>query len=137
LGRVRILIVDDSERWRRSVHALLSIIPHLEVVSEASDGLEALEKCEEFRPDLVLLDIHLPKMSGFEVARRLSELSPSTKILFLSSYQSPEVMKEALKVGSGFVVKADAARDLLPLVKAMIHDEPFIRFRLLEDPSSD
>ena len=137
MGRVRILIVDDSERWRRSVQALLSLISNLEVVSEASDGLEAIQKCEQLRPDLVLLDIHLPKMSGFEVARRLSEISTSTKILFLSSYQSPDVMKEALKVGSGFVVKVDAARDLLPIVKAMIHDEPFIRFRFLEDASSE
>jgi DNA-binding NarL/FixJ family response regulator len=137
LGRVRILIVDDSERWRRCVHALLSLISNLEVVSEASDGLEAIQKCEEFCPDLVLLDIHLPKMSGFEVARRLSELCPSTKILFLSSYQSPDVMKEALKIGSGFVVKVDASRDLLPVVKAMIRDEPFITFRFLEDSPSE
>ena len=89
MGRVRILIVDDSERWRRSVRALLSIISNLEVVSEASDGLEAIQKCEELQPDLVLLDIHLPKMSGFEVARRLSESSPSTKILFLAPTNLP------------------------------------------------
>jgi DNA-binding NarL/FixJ family response regulator len=137
LGPVRILIVDDSERWRRSVLALLSIVFNLEAISEASDGLEAIQKCEELQPDLVLLDIHLPKMSGFEVARRLSELCPCTKILFLSSYQSPDVMKEALKVGSGFVVKVDAARDLLPVVKAMIRNEPFIGFKFLEDLPSE
>ena len=137
MGRVRILIVDDSERWRRSVRALLTIISSLEVVSEAADGLEAIQKCEELRPDLVLLDIHLPKMSGFEVARRLSESSPSTKILFLSSYQSPEVMKEALKIGSGFVVKKDAASDLLPTVKAMIRNEPYIGFKFFEDAPAE
>lgn len=137
MGLVRILIVDDSERWRRSVHSLLAQVDGLEVVSEASDGLEAVQKCEQLQPDLVLLDIHLPKMSGFEVARQLSELSPSTKILFLSSYQSSDVMKEALKVGSGFVVKVDAPRDLLPLVKAMIRDEPFIGFKFLEDSSPE
>ncbi len=79
----------------------------------------------------------MPKMSGFEVARRISILSPSTKILFLSSYQCQDVMKEALKVGSGFVVKADAARDLLPVVKAMIRNEPFIGFKFLEDAPSE
>ena len=84
-----------------------------------------------------MLDIHLPKMSGFEVARRLSESSPSTKILFLSSYQSPEVMKEALKIGSGFVVKKDAASDLLPTVKAMIRNEPYIGFKFFEDAPAD
>jgi DNA-binding NarL/FixJ family response regulator len=120
LGPVRILIVDDSEIWRRSVHLLLTEDDNLEVVSEASDGLEAVQKCKQLQPDLVLLDIDLPTMNGFEVARRLSELSPSTKILFLSSYQSPDIMNEALKIGSGYVVKVDAARDLLPLIRTMI-----------------
>jgi DNA-binding NarL/FixJ family response regulator len=120
LGPVRILIVDDSERWRHSVRLLLAQADNLEVVSEASDGLEAVQKCEQLRPDLILLDIHLPKLSGFEVARQLSELSPSTKILFLSSYQSLDMMEEALKIGSGYVVKVDASRDLLPLIRIMI-----------------
>jgi DNA-binding NarL/FixJ family response regulator len=123
LGTVRILIVDDSELWRRSVHLLLTQADNLEVVSEASDGLEAVQKCEQLQPDLVLLDIHLPRMNGFEVARQLSELSPSTKILFLSSTQSPDVMEEALKIGSGYVVKVNAARDLLPLIRAVIQDK--------------
>ena len=122
MGPVRILIVDDSERWRRSVRLLLTQANNLEVVSEASDGLEAVQKCEQLRPDLILLDIHLPKLSGFEVARQLSELSPSTKIIFLSSYQSPDVMEEALKLGSGYVVKVNASRDLLPLIRATIQD---------------
>jgi DNA-binding NarL/FixJ family response regulator len=120
LGPVRILIVDDSERWRHSVRLLLAQANNLEVVSEASDGLEAVQKCEQLRPDLVLLDIDLPKLSGFEVARQLSEHSPSTKILFLSSYQSLDMMEEALKIGSGYVVKVDASRDLLPLIRTMI-----------------
>jgi DNA-binding NarL/FixJ family response regulator len=123
LGPVRILIVDDSERWRHSVRLLLAQADNLEVVSEASDGLEAVQKCEQLRPDLVLLDIHLPKMNGFEVARQLSELSPTTKIIFLSSYQSPDMMQEALKSGSGYVVKVDAPRDLLPLIRAVIQDK--------------
>jgi DNA-binding NarL/FixJ family response regulator len=122
LGPVRILIVDDSERWRHSVRLLLAQANNLEVVSEASDGLEAVQKCEQLQPDLILLDIQLPKLSGFEVARQLSELSPSTKIIFLSSYQSPDVMEEALKLGSGYVVKVNASRDLLPRIRAIIQD---------------
>jgi DNA-binding NarL/FixJ family response regulator len=125
LGPIRILIVDDSDRWRHSVRLLLAQADNLEVVSEASDGLDAVQKCEQLQPDLVLLDIDLPKMSGFEVARQLSELSPSTKILFLSSYQFPDVMSEALKIGSGYVVKANAARELVPLITTMIQDELF------------
>jgi DNA-binding NarL/FixJ family response regulator len=125
LGPIGILIVDDSDRWRHSVRLLLAQADNLEVVSEASDGLDAVQKCEQLQPDLVLLDIDLPKMSGFEVARQLSELSPSTKILFLSSYQFPDVMSEALKIGSGYVVKANAARELVPLITTMIQDELF------------
>jgi DNA-binding NarL/FixJ family response regulator len=120
LGLVRILIVDDSELWRHSVRLHLAQDDNLEVISEASDGLEAIQKCEQLRPDLILLDIDLPKLSGFEVARQLSEFSPSTKIIFLSSYQSPDMMEDALKISSGYVVKVDASRDLLPLIRTII-----------------
>jgi DNA-binding NarL/FixJ family response regulator len=137
LGPTRILIVDDFEPWRRSLYSLLEQANDLEIVSEASDGLEALEKCEQLEPDLILLDMQLPKMNGLDVAREVSERFPSMKILFLSAGQTQEVIKEALKIGSGFVVKSHAARDLLPALRAIIRDEPFLRFSVLEDLSSE
>jgi DNA-binding NarL/FixJ family response regulator len=133
LGPVRILIVDDFEPWRRAVRLILAEDADLEVVGESSDGLDAVQKSEELQPDLVLLDIQLPKINGLDAARQIRKVSPGTKILFLSSYHSLEMMREALRVGTGFVVKADAARDLLPIVRAVVRNEPFVRFRFLND----
>jgi DNA-binding NarL/FixJ family response regulator len=133
LGRVRILIVDDFEQWRRSMSLILAEDADLEVVGESADGLDAVEKTAELLPDLVLLDVQLPKMNGLDAARHIRRISPHTKILFMSSYQSLEVVREALKIGAGFVVKADASRDLLPIVRAIVRNEPFVRFRFLDD----
>jgi DNA-binding NarL/FixJ family response regulator len=133
LGLVRILIVDDFEQWRRSIGSILAEDADLEVVGESADGLDAVQKSEKLQPDLILLDIHLPKMNGFDAAQQIRRVSPRTKILFLSSCHSVEVMREALKIGAGFVVKADAGRDLLAIVRAVVRNEPFVRFRFLED----
>jgi DNA-binding NarL/FixJ family response regulator len=139
LGSVRILIVDDFEPWRRSVCSILAEDEDLEVVDESSDGLEAVQKSKDLRPDLVLLDIQLPKMNGLDAAQQIRRISPSTKILFLSSYHSPDMMREALRVGAGFVVKSDAGRDLLPILRAIIRNEPFLRFKFLcaDPPNPD
>jgi DNA-binding NarL/FixJ family response regulator len=105
----------------------------LKVVGESADGLDAVQKSGALLPDLVLLDIQLPKMNGLDAARHIRRVSPHTKILFMSSCQSLEVTREVLKIGAGFVVKADAARDLLPIVRAIVRNEPFVRFRFLDD----
>jgi DNA-binding NarL/FixJ family response regulator len=130
---VTILIVDDFEQWRNAVRSMLAEDADLVVVGESSDGVDAVLKSAAIRPNLVLLDIHLPKLNGLDAARQIREVSPDTKILFLSSYHSVDVMREALKIGAGFVVKADATRDLLPIVRAVVRNEPFVRFRFLGD----
>ena len=133
MGPVKILIVDDFEPWRRAVCTILAEDTDLEIVGECFDGLDAVQKCRDLQPDLVLLDIQLPKMNGLDAARQICEVSPHTKILFLSSYHCVEIMRDALKIGAAFVVKADAARDLLPIVRAVVRNEPFLRFRFLND----
>jgi DNA-binding NarL/FixJ family response regulator len=136
----RVLVVDDFEPWRRFVHSMLQKQPELQIVSEVSDGLEAVEKAQELQPDLILLDIGLPTLNGIEVARRIRENAPQSKILFVSENRSPDVARAALRTGAcGYVVKLDAARELLPAVRAVLRGQQFVSARFaahdLTDPT--
>jgi DNA-binding NarL/FixJ family response regulator len=127
---LRILIVDDFEPWRRFVSSALQKVDS-QILLEASDGLEAVYKAEDLRPDLILLDIGLPALNGIEAARGIRDLSPNSKILFLSEENSPEVAEAALEAGGdGYVVKSDAGRELLPAVKALSQGKRYVSARL-------
>src|SRR5260370_13049791 len=78
LGLVRILVVDDFEPWRRSIVSIIEEDAELQVIHEASDGLEAVQMCQDLRPDLVVLDVGLPKLNGLEAARRIRDVSPDS-----------------------------------------------------------
>lgn len=105
----------------------LATRPDLQVVCEVSDGLEAVQKAVELRPDLILLDIGLPGLNGIEAARQIRKLVPESKIIFLTQESSPDVVQEAFKLGAwGYVVKASAASDLLAAVEAVISGKPFL-----------
>ena len=109
----RILVVDDYEPWRRFVSTTLQKQPTLQVIGEAVYGLEAVQKAQQLQPDLILLDIGLPTLNGIEAARRIRELSPKSKILFVSENRSWDIVEEALRTGAGgYVVKSDAAGEL-------------------------
>ena len=124
---IRVLVVDDHEPFRRFACSTLGKRPNLEMIGEASDGLEAVRKAEELRPDLIVLDIGLPSLNGIEAARRIRKLSPSSKILFLSQVSSAEVVQEALSSGAmGYVVKAYAGGELLDAVEAVLRNEQFV-----------
>jgi len=134
LAPVRILIVDDFQSWRRFVSSMLQDNPEFLVIGEASDGLEAVQKSEELQPDLILLDVGLPRLNGIEAARRICAIAPGATILFVSENQSQSVAQEAMRTGActrGYVVKSDAARDLLPALKAVMQDKQFISSRLV------
>jgi DNA-binding NarL/FixJ family response regulator len=88
---IRVLVVDDFEPFRRFVALTLQERPELEIICEASDGLDAVQKAEELRPDVVLLDIGLPKLNGIEVALRIRELSPQSAVLFVSQESCKEL----------------------------------------------
>ena len=122
----RVLVVEDFEPWRRFIRAAIEQEPQLQLVCEVSDGLEAVQKAKELKPDLILLDIGLPRLNGIAAARQMRILSPKSKILFLSQESSAAVVQEALEFGAGFVVKADAGRELLPAVKGVMSEEQFL-----------
>lgn len=118
--------MDDFEPWRRFAAEMLQENPELHVVSEASDGLEAVQKTQQLQPDLVLLDIGLPTLGGIQVARQILESAPKTKILFLSEQRDSDIVEEAIRLGGGaYVVKVDAAAELLPAVKAVLQGTRF------------
>jgi DNA-binding NarL/FixJ family response regulator len=124
---IRILIADDYERWRRQVRLLFQARPEWQVIAEASDGSEAVQKAEELKPDLILLDIGLPKLNGIEAALRIRQLSPSSKIIFLSLHTSLDVVQAALSTGArGYVCKTDAQSELLLAVDAVFRGKQFV-----------
>ena len=107
----------------------------LEVICECSDGLEAVQKSAELEPDVVLLDIGLPKLDGLEAARQIRKVSPDSRILFLTMQDSSEVAQEALMTGAlGFVVKLDAVSDLLLAVNTLMRNQRFVPQRLCPMP---
>ena len=131
---VRILVVDDFERFRQFVCSTLAQHPNLRVVGEAADGLEAVRKAGEHQPDLVVLDIGLPNLSGIEAAIRIRKLCPLAKILFASQESSADIVRQALSSGGlGYVVKAHAASELLPAVEAVLRGERFVSSAVMMD----
>src|SRR5882672_2351367 len=124
---IRILIADDYEGWRRQVRLLFEERPQWQVIAEASDGSEAVQKAEELKPDLILLDIGLPKLSGIEAARRIRQLSPNSKIVFLSQNNDRDVVRAALSTGAlGYVHKTDAQSEVLPAVDAVLRGKQYV-----------
>jgi len=120
-------VVDDFEPWRRFASLTLRKKPGLQVVGEASDGLEAFQKAVELEPDLILLDIGLPSLNGIEAARRIRQIVPEAKIIFLSEESSADVVQEAMSFGaSGYVFKTMAASELLTAVETVMSGMKFV-----------
>jgi DNA-binding NarL/FixJ family response regulator len=127
---VRTLLVDDFEGWRHTVRELLRESPELQVICEVADGIEAVQKAGELKPDLIVLDIGLPKLNGIEAARQILELLPSSKIIFLSQENSFDPDELGLRRGAvGFVHKARAQSELLPAIEAVLPGYRFTHTR--------
>ena len=127
MSSFRILLVDDLESWRRSTRSMLQKGPELQVVGEGVDGLEAVQKAEELKPDVILLDIGLPNLNGIEASTRLSQIAPQSKVLFLSQENDADVVRAALSNGArGYVLKGDAGSELLPAIRAILRGEKYV-----------
>jgi DNA-binding NarL/FixJ family response regulator len=129
---LRILVVDDFEPWRRFVSSTFEKQKDLQILLEVSDGLEAVHRSKDLRPDLVVLDIGLPTLNGIKAGQRIREVSPNSKILFLSEQISPDIAEAALEAGgNGYVVKSDAGRELLAAVRAVREGKRYISNRFV------
>jgi len=140
----RVLIVDDFEPWRRVVRWMLQHFPEWEIVGEAADAREGVQKSEELQPDVVLLDIGLPRINGIDAASSILSIAPHSKIVFVSVELCPELVQGALRTGAhGYVVKSDAASDLLPALRTVMNGQRFLGARfadydfILPDDSND
>jgi len=123
---IRILLVDDHPIVRQWLRALLEGRPGWEVIGEASDGLEAVDQATRLHPDVMVLDVTMPRMNGLEACRVIRQKTPGLEILFVTQHDSPQMMREALDAGArGYVVKSNAARDLLEAVEAVSQHRVF------------
>jgi DNA-binding NarL/FixJ family response regulator len=135
---VRILVVEDNESFRQFIRSLLGMRAELQIVAEATDGLEAVRKAQELQPDLILLDVGLPHLDGFEAARRICKLALKSKIIFLSQESSSDIVRCALSLGAkGYVAKANAASDLLTAVNAIVQGKMFVSPGLTDQRFTD
>lgn len=124
---IRILITDDFDAWRRQARLLLQALPGAQVIAEASDGPEAVRAAEELQPDVILLDIGLPKLNGIEAALRIRQVSPASKLVFLSQNNDVDIVRAALSTGAlGYVWKTDAQSELTLAVDTVLQAKQFV-----------
>jgi DNA-binding NarL/FixJ family response regulator len=128
----RVLLVDDFKPWRQFVVSLLEEKPEWQIVGETSDGLDAVQKAKELGPDLILLDIGLPKLNGIEAGRQIRKLTPESRIIFVTQESSADVVTETLSFGAqGYVLKMRAGGDLLIAMEAVLGGKQFVSCGLL------
>ena len=133
---VRVLLIDDFLPWRRFMGSMLQEQAKLQIVGEVSDGLQAVQNAQDLQPELILLDIGLPTLNGIEVARRIRDRAPQSRILFVSENRSSDIVEEALRTGAcGYVVKSSAGSELLAAVEAVLQGKQFVSAILGADGS--
>jgi DNA-binding NarL/FixJ family response regulator len=124
--KLRILVVDDHPVMRRGLKNLLGGHPGWEVIDEAVDGVEAVDKSGQLTPDIVVLDLSMPRMSGLEACRLIRSNTPQSEVLIVTQHDSPQMMREADDAGArGYVVKSNIARDLVKAVEATSEHKRF------------
>ncbi len=127
MDKIRVLIVDDHTIVREGVRLLLEAQPDIEVVGEAADGQEAVELMRQLKPDLVLMDIQMPKLNGMDATRAIKQEFPQAHILALTMYESDDYFFQVLNAGaSGYVLKKAASGDLIAAIRAVHQGDVFL-----------
>ncbi len=127
MPKKKVLIADDHALVREGISAFLKLSEDFEVVAEASDGIEAIEKTAKYRPDIVIMDINMPKLGGLEATVEIKKTQPDTKILVLTQYEDREYINRFLKAGvSGYLLKKAVGSDLITGLKAISRGELYL-----------
>ncbi len=127
MKRIRLLVVDDHTLVRDGIRALLGLVADIEVVGEATNGKEALEKVAQLAPDVVLMDLAMPIMGGLEATRRIRRQFPATKVLALTQYDDSEYVVPVIEAGArGFVTKMAAFSELTSAIQAVYKGDSFL-----------
>ncbi|MGE5698708.1 MAG: response regulator [Deltaproteobacteria bacterium] len=127
MGRIRILVADDHALVREGIIAILKLHDDIEVVGEASDGTETIQKAAKLRPDIILLDIAMPGLGGLEAAIEVKKADPGIKILILSQYDDREYVSRLIKAGvSGYILKHAVGTDLISSIRAVARGEFYL-----------
>lgn len=127
MEKIRLLIADDHLIVREGLRAILGAQPDIEVVGEATNGEEAVDKVKEIRPDIVLMDITMPELDGLEATRRIKQNNPEVNILILTMHEGDEYFFKSLDVGaSGYFIKGGSSRELISALRAVYHGDVFL-----------
>ena len=138
MSKTKILLADDHMLFRQGIRTLISAEQDMEVVGEASNGGEAVERAGEMRPDVVLMDIGMPGMSSFEATRQIKKVRPETKVLFLTMYDDEDYLVEGMEVGaSGYVLKDSPANQLVSAIRDICRGGSYLSPRMLSQLVDD
>ena len=138
MAKIRILLTDDHTLFRQGIKTLLSAESDIDIVGEAANGAEAVEKISELRPDLVLMDIGMPGLSSFEATRQIKKVRPDTMVLFLTMYDDEDYLVQCMEVGaSGYVLKDSPAQQLLAAIRDVYRGGSYLSPRMLSQLVDD
>lgn len=133
MNRLRILVADDHEIVRRGLVSLIKSRPDWEICAEADNGRQAVEKANQSKPDIAILDIGMPVLNGLEATRQILRKHPAVRILILTITDTHQAVQTVLDAGArGFLLKSDAARDLVTAVEALAHNKTFFTARVAD-----
>ncbi len=125
--KITVMIVDDHQLVREGIAARLQSFDNVEICGEASNGLEACDLAKDLTPDVIFMDISMPEMNGLEAAQKILTFTPTSKILFLSIYDNPEYVREAIKIGAkGYILKDVSAEEMMTALMAVHHGGTYL-----------
>lgn len=128
---IRILIADDHTLVRRGIRAILDQMEDVEVVAEAADGIEAVKLVKELAPDIVVMDISMPRLDGLGATNQIQKLKASTHIVVLSMHDNPDLVRKALQTGAeGYLVKRSVSEELMPAINQISQGETYISYQI-------